>query len=224
MIAVTSISPGHINKDNQLKAIESMVESGFKVYSLNCAREIELLKDYPVEFIETEDTGEYFYGKPYVKVNAFRDFVMIYGDALIINSDIVLTPKIKSIIKDNGALILNRWDYVHDEFIRSAKVFNSGFDAFYLKIEYAQLLPDTSLVVGQCHWDYWLPMQLIRLGVTIYTSKQPVIYHKKHNSQWSQESWYKTAEIFKRELGLNGSCEQASNEAFLTIHRNLKHV
>ena len=94
MIAVTSLAPGHKNKDIQKEAIKSWKDAGFSVYSINSAEEIEKLKDYEVEFVPTTRTGEFDYGKPYVRIDPFRDFVKKHGDALIINSDILITGDI----------------------------------------------------------------------------------------------------------------------------------
>ena len=64
--AVTSISPSHINKDCQQRAIDSWNELGMEVYSMNCKNEIEILKELytGVTFIETVRTGEVMFGKP----------------------------------------------------------------------------------------------------------------------------------------------------------------
>jgi len=218
VIAVTSLAPGHKNKDNQKKAIKSWQDAGFTVYSINSTEEIDKLKEYEVEFVMTTRTGEDIYGKPYVRLDAFRDFVKKNGDALIINSDIIITGDIKTAIEKSkeGALILNRYDYEED--VSKCKIFKSGFDAFYITKEVAKILPDTKLALGQCHWDYWLPMVLIMNSVKIFTSKSVLIMHKKHDLQYDFASWTKTGQIFCRELGLKGNEKYESTRAHMKIN------
>lgn len=224
MIAVTSLAPGHKNKDNQKAAIQSWKDAGFKVYSINSTEEIEKLQDYDVAFLITTSTGENEYAKPYVRFDAFRDFVKKHGDALVINSDILITGEIKTAIENakTGMLMLSRYDY--DEDMTKAKMFRSGFDAFYLRKEHAVLIPDTRLALGQCHWDYWLPMTMLNNRVSLFTAKRIIIMHKKHDLQYSMESWYNTAHIFMRELGFQGRPEYASTAAYNKITARLNVV
>lgn len=224
MIAVTSLAPGHKNKDNQKKAIQSWKDAGFTVYSINSIEEVSLLQEYQVEFVMTTQSGQDIYGKPYVKLDAFRDFIKEYGDALILNSDILITGDIKAAIEKSkeGALILNRYDY--DEDLSKYKIFKSGFDAFYITKKVAQILPDTKLALGQCHWDYWLPMVLIMNSVRIFTSKNVLIMHKKHDLQYNLASWEKTGQIFCRELGLKGNERYESMRAHMKINAMITPV
>ena len=94
MIAITSIAPKHINNDIQLKAIQSWVELGMVVYSMNSKAEVEILSNiYPmVNFIVTDKTMELIYQKPYVSLTAIFDWCKTQSDNYIclINSDIEL--------------------------------------------------------------------------------------------------------------------------------------
>jgi hypothetical protein len=67
MIALTSISPKHINGDVQALAINSWTNLGLRVYSFNNANEISILKDKykNVTFIESI-SGEAKFGRPLV--------------------------------------------------------------------------------------------------------------------------------------------------------------
>lgn len=224
MIAVTSLAPGHKNKDNQKKAIDSWKAAGFTVYSINSTEEIDKLKEYDIEFVMTTRTGENEYGKPYVRLDAFRDFIKKHGDALIINSDILITGDIKSAIEKTkeGVLTLQRYDYDQDQ--KKCTLFRSGYDAFYITKEIANLLPDTKLALGQCHWDYWLPMVLINKSIKLFTSKNIVIMHKKHELQYDFDSWTKTGRIFCKELGLRGNEKYESTRAHMKINAMMNPI
>src|SRR6185503_6493270 len=89
-----SISPTHINKDIQAKAIQSWIDLGMEVYSFNCMKEIFILKPlYPnVHFIVTNRTMELTYGKPLVSINSVMDWAKQRDEDhyCIINSDVEL--------------------------------------------------------------------------------------------------------------------------------------
>lgn len=222
MIALTSISPSHKNKEFQQDAIKSWKDQGFKVYSFNCKEEIELLKDYDINFIEVEEHGKDLYGKPYVYLNSFIDFIKENGSALILNSDIILKKGIVKVIESTleDVLVLSRYD---DNGIE-LKRFKDGYDAFYISKELAHKLPVSQLVMGQCHWDYWLPISSMRAGYKIVTSKSILAVHKKHPLQYDHASWTKTALIFGKELDLNGTVSSNSRWGWHKIESNMNVV
>jgi hypothetical protein len=220
MIAVTSLAPSHKNKDNQQRAIDSWKAKGFTVYSINSKEEIEKL-DYDINYIETNETCESLYGKPYVSINAFMTFIKEYGDALIINSDIIIDGDIEGAIQKSrkGLLILNRFDYVED--ISKAKIFTSGFDAFFVTKQLANIFPNTQLAMGQCHWDYLLPYWCTLKRIDIFSTRIPIIKHKVHELQYNKESWERTARIFSNETSLKGSLSNISRAAYSRIYSRI---
>ena len=122
MIAITSISPGHANFENQFNAVESWKQAGYKVISLNSKEEIVKLKTFKeVEFVETTRTNERIFDKPYVLISAIIDHLKtIDGEHfLIINSDIIINDpfKIESTLKktsEKGVVVMNRADFSND--------------------------------------------------------------------------------------------------------------
>ena len=72
MIAITSIARRHVNRDIQHKAVQSWIDLGMKVYSMNGKAECDRLRElYPnVTFIETARTMEKTYKRPFVAINA----------------------------------------------------------------------------------------------------------------------------------------------------------
>lgn len=208
MIAITSISPGHKNFQNQLKAVDSWKSVGYEVVSLNAPEEIEVLKElFPgVKFVSTHRHNKRMFGKPYVIVSAIIDYLKDIKSeySLIINSDIIIkdngyTEKLK-VLSNEGIVVMNRVDFEGD--YQNEKVYYDGFDGFFINAKFLELLPQTILCLGQCHWDYWLPYSASINGVKIIRSNEPYIFHERHNTQYSSENWTRTAEIFRSEIGM----------------------
>ena len=187
-----------------------------KIISFNCKSEIEILKSsFPnVEFIEVKKTGQKLYGKHYVFINDLVDYAK-EQECLLINSDILINnifPK----PNPNECIVLNRRD-IKDYNYHNATLLQSGYDAFYLTPDTAKLLPETQLVLGQCHWDYWLPYMMAKNRVKLITYRKPLIYHEVHPVQYDKVSWATTAEIFRKETGLEGTLEEVSTQALKFI-------
>jgi len=208
MIAITSIAPGHKNFENQLIAIESWKNAGYEVVSLNAPEEIESLQGFTgVKFVSTQRHNKKIFGKPYVIVSAIIDYLKEIKSkhSLIINSDIIIsdvgnyTQRLKD-LSEEGVIIMNRLDYEED--ITKAKIYEEGFDGFFINEKHLDSFPQTLLCLGQCHWDYWLPYTASVNGVKIIRSKEPYIFHKKHNAQYSKDNWIRTATIFRAEIGM----------------------
>ena len=87
----TSIAPGS-RLSVQKQAIESWLALGFRVVSLNCPEEVELLEDqFPgVEFIPQMRTGQMITGKPVIYINDILQYFRTRPDQIcaIVNSDI----------------------------------------------------------------------------------------------------------------------------------------
>lgn len=207
MIAITSISPGHKNYDSQLRAIQSWKDAGYEVVSVNSKEEIEQLKGFDVKFIPTNRHNQQLFGKPYVTVSAIIDYLKEVKSkySLIINSDIIIrdpeniTEELKK-RSEESIIIMNRRDFDTD--IDINKVYENGFDAFFINEKFLDQFPQTILCLGQCHWDYWLPYVSIINKVKVKKLKEPYIYHHIHSIQYSAANWLKTGEIFMGEVGL----------------------
>jgi len=208
MIAVTSISPSHKNFENQLTAIKSWQDAGYKVISLNAKSEIEQLKAFEgVEFVETIRTNEVLFKRPYVIISSIIDHLKTLKDDyfLIINSDIVINDKrgIVELIKErseSGVVIFNRYDFDND--MEVCKRYELGFDGFFINKKWIHIFPQSVLCLGQCFWDYWLPYQCVLAKVPIFRFKEPYLFHKKHQIQYSSDDWKATGRIFEGEVSV----------------------
>lgn len=216
MNILTSLSLNRIN--DQLRTLKSW--SQYSVFSFNSKKDIETLKYVfkDVTFIETDKIGSEF-GKDYIRVSAFIDWIRGNGDALIINSDIEIYGKLK--FKDNALTIFSRNDY--DNNLSNATLFKSGFDAFFVTKEFAHKIPETKLVMGQCHWDYFLPIIAIRKGIELFSPRLSPLYHKRHNIQYNREKWLQSGKIFSDELNLSGNTTNDSNHCYAQIKNNISY-
>lgn len=202
MIALTSITPKHIHEEIQSVAIDSWVKLGFKVYSFNNAKEIGLLnnKYKNVTFIESKSLED-VYDKPVVGLKSLLDFASTSEDEHIclINSDIILDDShnvLPSIIhkQPSEATIVKRRDFNND--INRNRVFEYGIDVFFIHKNYLHLIKDNNFALGICWWDYTVPYSLIKSGIRVNLLKEPLAYHRIHNTQYSHESWFNLARVF----------------------------
>lgn len=219
MTLLTTFSPTNI--DNQQRAFNSWLNLGYKVISFNSKEDIARIKQYfDVEFVATDNLGRDF-GKDYVKLNVFTDWIKENESALIINSDIEILKEIDIKERNCEIQLFTRNDYIytHNEFMK----FDSGYDAFYLTKQFCNEFPKSELVVGQCHWDYLIPMVAIKLNYTLKSPNNSVLFHRKHELQYDINKWKATAKIFSKELRLTGNAHTDSSMAFKQIKRNIKY-
>jgi hypothetical protein len=198
MIIVTSLSPSHLCKENQVQAIESWNQYG-NCYSLNHPNEIEVLDYKNIDIIPTVKTVQLILGKPLININSIIDFAISKGqDLLIVNSDIILKDLPE--FKEDGITVISRYDY--DNTFEDAEVFKAGFDAFFIPKQLLNLLPPSIFSLGAAWWDYWLPMIAIKLGITLYYPIGQFAYHKKHATQYNHDEWLRLGEYFRLDFQL----------------------
>lgn len=209
MIAVTSISPTHINAGIQSKAVQSWIDCGMKVYSINCKEECEQLKPlYPdVTFIPTHQTMEQTFKRPYVRINAVLDWAKDQSENhfCIINSDIELkinnvtligieNEMEKSIVMSNR--VNHNGDYIGAQYL-------AGIDVFFIHKKWLSYFSQTIFCFGQCFWDYWIPYSANEKGIDTTFVKQNISYHLNHPAQYKHEQWLQTGRYFLWEHGLS---------------------
>ncbi len=208
MVVLTSISPSHINKDIQQKAVNSWGKLGLEVYSFNHPSEIDRLNHYKgVNFIQTEKTMQHVFGKPYVQINALLDFAKEQDeDICLINSDIELgydqelLEKIKLQLNDK-IVIAHRNDY--DKSKKDAQPYVLGIDVFFINRKFLDIFPPSLFCMGNCHWDYSIPFTAIKNGIEVINLQNKFAYHKKHPVQYSEKNWGVTGAYFMLEHNLD---------------------
>lgn len=206
MIIVSSLSPNHLNSEQQIHAIESWKPYG-ELFSLNIPSEIEQMKlvyqDH-IHFIKTEKTIKHLVGKNLVSINAMLDFgVKCDRDILLINSDILI-DKLPE-LKQDGITIISRYDYT--DHYGDAKMFTFGFDAFFIPKKFLNIFPTSIYAMGCAFWDYALPLRFLLNNTPVYWPQGRFIFHKIHPTQYDYDQWIYISDYFrwefKAEKGLN---------------------
>lgn len=191
----TSIAPRHFHEGRQAECIETWLKYG-QVFSINNKEECEQLsKIYPnVTFVETTDTHEGRFGKPYVGLNAILACMRAEGGGVLINSDIEITPdeikwnKILETAKDaNKIFYLHRYNYDNEKW--RGDIYKDGIDVFFLSPHHLEALPETEYCLGQCYFDIWIPWYLMLKGFKGQTTILPIAFHKNHPAQYKAEHW-----------------------------------
>lgn len=209
MLAITSISPNHINSDIQQRAVNSWSKLGMQCFSFNNPKEVSLLKGYykNVTFVSTDNTMEHLYGKPYVSISTMISSMLNEEeDICMINSDIELDYQpqlLKSIERklSTSVVVLNRNDYDKKK-VNTTKYIH-GIDAFFIGKDHLQMYPPSSFCMGQCFWDYHIPFVALKNDVEVIALQNNFAFHKKHEAQYSEANWKKTGEYFILEHNLN---------------------
>lgn len=198
MLTITSISPTHKNKDIQAKCIQSWIELGMEVCSVNSPDETKELKElYPnVQFYSTDRTLEKTFGKPYVQISAIIDICKtLKGDEFcIINSDIeLITDKdtIERISKEmvNSLVMANR---VNHNGNYTGTQYLAGIDVFFIHKRFLPHFPQCLHGLGMTFVDYFIPYSAIKSGISTVFIEQSIAYHLNHEQQWSRDNWVKS--------------------------------
>lgn len=231
MVFITSISPSHINKSVQQKAINSWKEIGGEVVSFNHPSEIDALKSYKnITFIPTTQTMHHVFKKPYVRINAMIDWANTQGQhhICLINSDIelennkILLQKIRFQLH-NKMVICHRNDYEKKK--EEGKPYVLGIDAFFLNQKHLHIYPPSLLCVGQCFWDYHIPFTALKNGIEVINLQNKFAFHKKHAVQYSDKNWKTTGKMFAMEHNLDYTTIGRLNElTFNFLQLNTKKV
>lgn len=227
MIALTSIAPKHFHSEIQSIAVNSWIELGMKVYSFNCKKEIELLKETykQVTFIECEDNSALL-GRPHVKLS---DLILWAKDSeydkfCFINSDIILKDadnSLQRIKESTDAFICKRRDFTND--INDSKEYELGIDVFILTKEHLEVIKYDGFYIGLCHWDYTVPYSILKSNMKVNLIKNRFAFHRLHPTQYSSDSWVKTGANFAKVHGLNyTNVYKVSMKSYDYIMENVK--
>jgi hypothetical protein len=191
----TSISPRDIHKQQQ--SIQSWLNIGFNVVSMNCGEEIQLIEKYfpEVGFVQTKRDAREFLIKPFVFIDDLFDYLKKTDAEVcgIVNSDIFLIQDmnfIEFIQKEatNSALYGPRIEVDSFETLQG-NVYERGFDVFFFPKSAISEFPKSELCIGATWWDYWIPLILSLKGYSIKRIKSPFAFHKKHQYNWDREQF-----------------------------------
>ncbi|MBE9549776.1 MAG: hypothetical protein IMF09_10255 [Proteobacteria bacterium] len=192
-IAPRKLAPGEV--DRQQLAVESWLKAGFEPVSLNCAEECEqLLAVFPqVEFRQVDRDARKEVGKPLIYIDDLLAAVASTDGPVsgIVNSDIIFRnqgdlPAELSRITAGGLVYGCRLD-VEAVTDKQGKIYDIGFDFFFLDKQAASLYPSSKLCMGAPMWDYWMPLISSKLQRPTRFLRNIIAWHVIHEQAWSQQ-------------------------------------
>lgn len=198
MKVFTSIVPRKLcfgEVDRQQLAIESWLKAGFEPVSLNCAEECEQLVGSfsEVEFRETLRDGSAEMGKPLIYIDDILAAVAAESGHIsgIVNSDIIFRsagnlPAELARVTGEGLIYGCRLD-ISSPADTQGKIYDIGFDFFFLNRELAGKFPSSKLCLGAPMWDYWVPLISSKLGYSTAFLRNIIAWHIVHEQAWSQQ-------------------------------------
>ncbi len=206
MIIATSISPNRVQQ--QVDALNTWLNHGFNVISLNAKDEILLLEDkvHGIELISVDRDARGYFHKPLVYISDILRYLQIHGSDIvgIVNSDIYLkegnnfADDVKSISK-NSIVLASRTNISSLNDVKGV-TYNYGFDAFFIDKKLLHFFPDSQYCLGIPWWDYGLPLIAMKRGLNLKTMKNKKLYHLEHDVNYSLEVWRKMGIEFAEEF------------------------
>ena len=196
-VAVTSLSPNPDRVERQSHCLQSWRDVGLEVIQVNEGRpRIKTLIDAGAAT-----------GLPFLLINSD---VEIFGDHTAIEEALALPDKLTIGVRYNHNAKSPR--------SRSQRE-GAGLDAFLLTPAMAATVPDLPFAIGQPVWDYWIPHHFRSLGYSIHWMREPLLFHARHELQWSREDWIRgaawMAEHYGVELGYGNVAFRESLEVLV---------
>ena len=198
----TSVAPG---KDlyNQRMAINSWLEMGFRVVSMNSSGEITALQPYfpDIEFVKAQRDGREKFNRPYIYLDDLLAYFSKSDSTIcgIVNSDVFLIKKeFYSFLTKEAIHSFVYGSRVDVETITklNGEWFTLGFDYFFFNKQLISHYPSTNFLIGLPMWDYWIVLIPIYLGIPVKKVITPHAYHIRHKTNWDRKSW----QVLREEL------------------------
>jgi glycosyltransferase involved in cell wall biosynthesis len=204
VIIATSIAPKNVER--QQAAIQTWLDLGFSVVSLNIAEEIEQLQLIykNISFHTVTRHGKKKYRKPYVYIDDILSYLQHQSTKIcgIINSDIYLKAD-KNFLDfvteqaTNALLISSRLE-VSSASQKDGRLYNFGFDMFFFDRSILAKLPTSEFCLGVPWWDYWMPLVSMQNGLVVKYLANSVAYHLEHDVNYNNDIWCKTGMEFTK--------------------------
>jgi len=219
----TSIAPKELAK--QKRAIQSWLDLGFDVLSLNVDRELKQLQaEFPgVQFVCARRNGRKLAGKPYVFVDDVMAALKKAGGEVvgIVNSDIMLRSS--SRLPDDlrretaGCLLYGSRVDVENSEDSEGRLYHRGFDFFFFDSKIIDRLAKTNFMLGVPWWDYWLPYAVMQQGLPVKRIETPLAYHLRHAINYNLDHLTRFGEEFAAHCGdapFVGLYQQCAGQSF----------
>jgi FkbM family methyltransferase len=202
ILLATSLAPRDI--ENQQRAVQSWVQAGFDVISVNHPDEIQKLAPHfgQVRFVPVSRNGRELYGKPLVYIDDILLALKASGNEIvgIINSDIHLrtNESLQGEIQQEaaGSLVYARRvnvNYLGDPLGEPEK---KGIDLFVMDRAILEKIPSSQFCLGVSWWDCYFPVICVMYGIPLKCPDVQFAFHIKHTLNWDRRQWVQNAEHF----------------------------
>lgn len=206
-IAVTSLSRSTDSIVRQQTAIQSWVDFGLSIVSMNTEEEVAVLAPFfpqVDEWIYTPPDGvREGTSIPLIRTLA-RVAISLDRTILLINSDIEIrgsqSDLIESLAGERSQVVGIRWNRSGQNYAEATRE-QYGLDVFSFTPEMAATLPPSPLCIGKPVWDYWVPCHFRLLGYSFEFIGEPFFFHELHDIRWSQEEWMQGGVWLTEEYG-----------------------
>jgi hypothetical protein len=201
MLVCTSVGPRRI--DHQRLCLESWLDAGFEVVSLNVPGEIPALAPrFPgVRFVATSRDGSSVTGRPVpLLYDAIRELASSGAAHLgLVNSDILLCqPQLREHLlgRSRGSLAIGQRIEVDSMQGANPQPQMWGIDLFFFDRALLSVVDERPFFFGVPWWDFWVPMAAMLGGMAVCRLEHGPLLHLRHPVGWSRDSWERGARDF----------------------------
>ncbi len=191
-ILFTSLAPR--NLEHQLTCVASWRPHVSGIVSINHQAEADIftgLPDWMGLFTYAGTVGDEQFHVPLHRfAEAIADLAQPTDPVVLCNSDIYVRkpPQPLEVYADtDGLRFLSRIDV--DDTGSTHKVYDEGFDVFFFQARHHVLLPKEPFCLGQPWWDFFLPLNFLRLGFPVQRLQPSFAYHDIHPQNWDEVSF-----------------------------------
>jgi hypothetical protein len=182
----------------QRQCLESWMDAGARVVSLNAENEIERLNqlEYRATFVPVEVSPFRPGGRALPSIaDAIKfaarlqdDVVLITNSDILFRSDKQYLEHVAGLVGREDFLIANRID-IEDVQKKSGSVYADGYDVFAFHPSKAWKLDLRGFNFGSPWWDYWIPVNALFEGLNLKWLDSQYFHHVKHDQAWDWSEW-----------------------------------
>lgn len=204
VVIATSLTPANIA--HQLAAMQTWMQAGFKVVSINALEEIIMMQHRTagIEFVATDRDTSNIYENQYVYIQDILTYFRIrdIGICGIINPNVfLLKPAIAGLIRREAAnsIIFGSRIDVQDLSRGQGVEYNRAFDYFFFDKIVADCYPENNeFCLGKPWWDYWLALIPIMHGHIGKKIKDPVAACLDQSKSWLPIHWFSLGQALSK--------------------------
>ena len=193
-----------VSTDYQMSCIDSWINSGFNVISINSELEKNnLISDSRITVHYTDTNASHITKKPLVYIESIINILSLEETNIVVitNADIMVkfsNEDLKKIenLSPGQALIASRIDVSDYHNVNYETEYKEGFDFICMHKEDLSKIRGSGLVFGAPWWDHYIPLVLALKGVKLSKLHSSSILHLKHSERWSKDAWIYCGEIF----------------------------